>query len=81
MVRVSDGEFERQVLERLGRVEAKVDMLVGNHQPGRMSLAEVRITALERSDIRRSVYDRLLNAVITVVISALIAMHDHLGLR
>lgn len=35
----------------------------------------------ERNDIRRSVYDRVVNAAITVVISALIAMHDHLGLR
>jgi len=35
----------------------------------------------ERNDIKRSVYDRVVNAAITVVISALIAMHDHLGLR
>ena len=35
----------------------------------------------ERNDIRRSVYDRLVNAAITVVISALIALHDHVGLR
>jgi len=32
----------------------------------------------ERSDIRRSVYDRLVSAVIAFVVSALIAMHDHL---
>lgn len=35
----------------------------------------------ERSDIRRSVYDRIVNAVIAVVVSAAIAMHDHLGIR
>ena len=32
----------------------------------------------ERSDIRRSVYDRLVSAAIAFVVSALIAMHDHL---
>jgi hypothetical protein len=74
-------EFQTEVLEKLGRLEAKMDMLVGNQQPGRMKLAEDRIASLERNDIRRSVYDRVVNAAITVVISALIAMHDHLGLR
>lgn len=35
----------------------------------------------EHNDIRRGVYDRLVNAAITVVISAAIALHDHLGLK
>jgi trimeric autotransporter adhesin len=35
----------------------------------------------EKSDIRRSVYDRLVNAMIAMAISAAIALHDHLGLR
>lgn len=35
----------------------------------------------EHSDIRRGVYDRLINAAIAVAISAAIALHDHLGLR
>ncbi|HLB89783.1 MAG TPA: hypothetical protein VJK29_19145 [Terriglobales bacterium] len=35
----------------------------------------------EKNDIRRSVYDRLVNAVITVAISAAIAMHDRLGIK
>lgn len=56
-------------------------MLMTNGQPGRMRLAEERITTLEKSDIRRSVHDRLLNAFITVIISAAIALHDHLGLK
>jgi hypothetical protein len=34
------------------------------------------VSYVERNDIRRSVYDRLVNAVITVAISALIAFHD-----
>jgi hypothetical protein len=41
-----------------------------------MRLAEEKLAQLERNDIRRSVHDRLVNAVITVAISALIAFHD-----
>lgn len=76
VVRVTDNDFQREVLDKLGRLEVKMDMLVGGAQPGRMILAEERINALEKNDIRRSVYDRLLNAVITTVISALIATHE-----
>jgi len=50
-------------------------------QPGRMKLAEDRITALEKNDIRRSVYDRIVNATIAFAIGAAIAMHDRLGIR
>jgi hypothetical protein len=81
VLRVTDSDFQRDVLEKLGRLEAKMDMLVGTTQPGRMRMAEDRLTALERNDIRRSVYDRLVNAAITVAISAAIALHDHLGVR
>jgi len=35
----------------------------------------------EKSDVRRNVYDRILNAVIAVLVSAAIAMHDHFGLK
>jgi hypothetical protein len=81
VLRVTDSDFQREVLERMGRLEAKMDMLVGSAQPGRVRMAEDRISALEKNDIRRSVYDRLVNAAITVAISAAIAMHDHLGLK
>jgi hypothetical protein len=81
VVRVTDSDFQGEVLEKLGRLEAKMDMLVGSGQPGRMKLAEDRITFLEKSEIRRSVYDRILNAVITVLISAAIAMHDRWGIK
>ena len=81
VVRVTDSDFQGKVLEKLGRLEAKMDMLVGSGQPGRMKLAEDRITFLEKSEIRRSVYDRILNAVITVLISAAIAMHDRWGIK
>jgi len=76
VVRVTDSDFQNEVLERLGRLEAKMDSIVGSYQPGRMKLAEDRIVALERNDIKRGVYDRLLNAVITVAISMVIALHD-----
>src|ERR1700690_1140731 len=76
VVRVHDNDFQCEVLEKLARLEAKMDMLVGGGQPGRMSVAEEKIEKLERNDIRRSVYDRLVNVVITTVVSALIAFHD-----
>jgi hypothetical protein len=76
VMRVTDNDFQCEVLEKLARLEAKMDMIVGGTQPGRMRLAEEKIAQLERNDIRRSVYDRLVNAVITVTLSALIAFHD-----
>ena len=81
VVRVTDNDFQRDVLEKLGRLEAKMDMLVGGSQPGRMKNAEDRIVILERNDIKRSVYDRLLNAVITVAISVAITMHERFGIK
>lgn len=74
-MRVLDAEFQREVLEKLGRLEAKMDMLVGNGQPGRMKVAEDRILVLEKNDVRRNVIERLVNAGTAVVISAAIAMH------
>jgi hypothetical protein len=81
VLRVTDSDFQRQVLEKLAKLEAQMDTLVGNCQPGRMKLAEDRLTMLERSDIRRGVYDRVVNALIAMTVSAAIAMHDHLGIR
>jgi hypothetical protein len=76
VVRVTDNDFQRDVLEKLTRPEAKMDMLVGGTQPGRMRIVEQKIERLERNDIRRSVYDRLVNAVIAIAVSAVIALHD-----
>lgn len=76
VVRVTDSDFEREVLEKLARLEAKMDMLTGGPQPGRMKLAEDRISLLEKSDIRRGVYDRLINAAVATGISTLIALHS-----
>jgi len=72
----SDGLFQREVLDKLARLETKMDALVGDSQPGRMKLAEDKIAELEKSDVRRSVIDRMVNATISMVVSALIAGHD-----
>lgn len=77
VMRVSDCDFQREVLEKLARLETQMDMLIGSNQPGRMKEAEERIDLLERHDIRRSVYDRLVNAAITIAISAGISWHGH----
>lgn len=76
VVRVTDNDFQCEVLEKLARLEARMEMLVGSGQPGRMSVAEDRIEKLERNDVRRGVYDRLVNALLTTAISVLIALHD-----
>lgn len=73
----TSSDFQLDVLEKLGRLEAKVDMIVGNGQPGRMRLAEERITVLEGHDIRRNLLDRIVTAAIAFAISAAIALHDH----
>ena len=64
-LRLLDTDFQREVLEKLSRLEAKMDMLVGNGQPGRMTIAENRILVLERNDVRRTVVERLVNAVLS----------------
>ena len=76
VVRVTDNDFQCEVLEKLARLDANMEMLVGGGQPGRISLVEARVGALERNDIRRSVYDRMVNAVLATAISVLIALHD-----
>jgi len=77
VVRVTDNDFQREVIEKLSRLETKMDMLVGGEQPGWMQSVEGRINALTRNDIKRSVYDRMVNAAITVAISVAIALRDH----
>ena len=69
--------FEHDVLEKLSRLEAKMDMLTGNGQPGRMTVAENRIIELERNDVRRTVIERFVNAGIAMLISAAIALRGH----
>jgi hypothetical protein len=74
-------EFQLRVLEKLGRLEAKMDMIVGNGQPGRLTLVENRVVALEKNDLRRTIYDRLITAAITFGISGIISWHDRLGIK
>jgi len=77
VIRVIDREFQQDVLEKLSRLEAKMEMLAGNGQPGRMTLAEERIVALERNDVRRTVIERFVNAGIAILISVAVALHGH----
>lgn len=85
VVRLGADEFQQRVLENLGRLEAKVNMIVGNGQPGRMKLAEDRLVVLEKNDLRRNVYDRIVIAAITFAItfgmSALLAWRSLLGFK
>ena len=82
VVRLSAGDFQSKVLEKLGRLEAKVDTIVGNGQPGRMQITENRVSALERNDVRRTVFDRIAIAgvtfVITFAIGAIVAWREFL---
>ena len=76
MLRLIDGEFQRDVLDKLVRLETKMDALVGGAQPGRMKLVEDKVAVLERNDVRNSVYNRVVNAAISAAISAAIALHN-----
>jgi hypothetical protein len=76
VMRVTDNDFQCEVLEKLARLEVKMEMLVGSGQPGRFGVLEDRVNTLERNDVRRGVYDRLVNAALTTAISVLIALHD-----
>jgi hypothetical protein len=76
-LRLVDRTFQHAVLEKLSRLEAKMDTLAGNGQPGRMTLAENRIVELERNDVRRTVIERFVNAGIAVLISVTAALHGH----
>ncbi|MGO9403215.1 MAG: hypothetical protein ACLPVW_07070 [Terriglobales bacterium] len=83
--RLGASDFQHEVLEKLGRLETKVDMIVGNGQPGRMKLAEDRVVVLEHNDLRRAVYDRIVIAgitfAVTLAISMIVAGRSYLGLK
>lgn len=76
VMRLAENDFQHEVIQKLASLEVKMDMLVGSGQPGRISLIEDRVMALERNDVRRSVYDRLINAALATAVSVLIALHD-----
>ncbi len=75
MLRLIDAEFQREVLDKLVRLETKMDTLVGAEQPGRMKIAEDKIALLERNDVRSSVYNRVVDGALSAAISLAIALH------
>jgi len=84
-LQLSASDFQHKVLEKLARLETMMDTIIGNGQPGRMQLAEGRLGALERNDLRRAVYDRIVIAgitfAITFAISAIVAWREFLGIK
>jgi hypothetical protein len=72
-----DIEFQREVLDKQVRLETKMNLLMGNGQPGRMKTAEDKVAMLERNDLRNSVYNRVVNGAISVAISVAIALHKY----
>lgn len=76
-LKAMDLEFQREVLDKLVRLETKMDTLVGNGQPGRMKQVEDRVTLLEKHDVRNSLHNRMVNGAISAVISAAIALHKY----
>jgi hypothetical protein len=76
-LRAIDIDFQREVLDKLIRLETKMDGLVGNGQPGRVKLIEDKISVLERNDLRNSLHNRLVNGAISAGISVGIALHKY----
>jgi hypothetical protein len=76
-LRAIDIEFQREVLDKLVRLETKMDSLVGNGQPGRMKVVEDKVAVLERSDFRNSLHNRIVNGAISGGISVAIALHKY----
>jgi hypothetical protein len=75
LLRLVDSEFQREVMDKLVRLETKMDMLTGSAQPGRMKIAEDKIAMLERNDLRNSLYHRMVNGAISASASVAIALH------
>jgi hypothetical protein len=76
-LRSIDLEFQREVLDKLIRLETKMDSLIGNGQPGRVRLLEDKVAVLERNDWHNSVFNRLINGAISAAISMVIALHKY----
>ena len=74
-LRAIDIEFQREVLDKLIRLETKMDSLVGNGQQGRMKSVEDKIAVLERNDFRNSIVNRLINGALSAAISIAISLH------
>jgi hypothetical protein len=76
-LRTIDFEFQREVLDKLVRLETKMDSIVGNGQPGRMKLVEDKVALLEKSDMRNTLHNRLVNGFISAGVSLAIALHKY----
>lgn len=76
-LRAIDFEFQREVLDKLVRLETKMDSLLGTSQPGRVRMLEEKVAVLERNDVRNSVHNRVLNGAISAGISIAIALHKY----
>ena len=74
---MNDRDFQHDVLEKLGRVEAKMEMVIGNGRPGRMTLVEERIVEPGRGDVRPTLIERFVDASLALLISAAAALHVH----
>ena len=75
--RAIDLVFQREVLDKLVRLETKMVTLMGNVQPGRVKQIEDKVALLERSEVRNSVHNRLLNGAISAGVSVAIALHKY----
>lgn len=76
-LRAIDIEFQREVLDKLVRLETKMDGLVGNGQPGRVKLIEDKVAVLEKSDMRNSFHNRVVNGAVSAGISIAITLHKY----
>jgi len=76
-LRAIDIEFQREVLDKLVRLETKMDNLAGNGQPGRVKVVEDKVAVLERNDLRNSFHNRVVNGAISAAVSAAIALHKY----
>jgi hypothetical protein len=76
-LRAIDIDFQREVLDKLVRLETKMDSLVGNGQPGRMKCVEDKVAVLEKNDLRNSFHNRVVNGAISAAISLAIALHKY----
>lgn len=76
-LRAIDIDFQREVLDKLVRLETKMDSLVGNGQPGRVKCVEDKVAMLEKNDLRNSFHNRVLNGAISAAISIAIALHRY----
>jgi hypothetical protein len=76
-LRTIDYDFQREVLDKLVRLETMMETLIGSAQPGRVKLAEDKIRELERNDVRQGAYNRLVNAGISAAISVAVAFHRY----